>query len=69
MLSSFAMLLALAGTISGLFFTLGDRSRKVKPQVDQSSANSSVTPKRVLSPEVRKRIADAQKKRWEKAAK
>jgi hypothetical protein len=45
---------------------------KVKTQAGQSSANGSVAPKRVLSPEARKRIADAQKKRWaaqKKAAK
>jgi hypothetical protein len=42
---------------------------KVKAEAGQSTANGSVAPKRVLSPEARKRIADAQKKRWAKAKK
>lgn len=44
-------------------------SGRIKTQPGQSTSNSSVAPKRVLSPEARKRIADAQKKRWAKAKK
>ena len=39
---------------------------RIKTQAAQGTADGSVAPKRVLSPEARKRIADAQKKRWAK---
>jgi hypothetical protein len=37
---------------------------RIKTIHGQRTANGSVAPKRVLSPEARKRIANAQKKRW-----
>lgn len=42
---------------------------KMKVLVGGETGNGTVARKRVLSPEARKKIADAQKKRWAKAKK
>jgi hypothetical protein len=44
-------------------------SGRAKARIGGESRNGTVARKRVLSPEARKRIADAQKKRWAKAKK
>lgn len=44
-------------------------NRRIKTRVGAATGNGSIVRKRVLSPEARKRIADAQKKRWAKVKK
>jgi hypothetical protein len=60
-----AQLKQVRGLLSGHETGIG----RIKTRVGGETGNGSVTRKRVLSPEARKRIADAQKKRWAKAKK
>ena len=47
----------------------GTGNGRVKAQNGTGVGNGSVAPKRVLSPEARQRIVDAQRKRWAAARK